>query len=63
MLIQLSTLTKDYIIDVLRVRSQIKEALKLIGFEDSHFIKIFHGCDSDLQLLAVKNSIARIIIL
>jgi ribonuclease D len=41
------------VIDVFRVKAQITEAMKDI-FRDPAVVKIFHGCDSDLQLLAVR---------
>ena len=39
-------------IDVFRLKAHITEAMKDI-FSDPSVVKIFHGCDSDLQLLAV----------
>ena len=52
-LIQMSTCDKDYIVDSLVLR---KDKIQRSGlpeiFADSRFVKIFHGSDSDLQLLA-----------
>ncbi len=38
-------------VDVLRVKQHVTLAFKGI-FQDPSIVKIFHGCDSDLQLLA-----------
>jgi ribonuclease D len=54
-LLQISTCHKDFVIDVFRVKAHITEAMKDI-FRDPSVVKIFHGCDSDLQLLAVRAS-------
>ena len=51
-LMQLSTVEKDYIFDTLVLRDNItKSEIKAI-FEDESVVKVFHGSDSDLQLLA-----------
>lgn len=51
-LIQLSTVDKDYIVDSLVLREEIKASgLKAI-FEDSGVVKVFHGSETDLLLLA-----------
>ena len=48
----MSTAEKDYIVDALKLRSEIpKSELKQI-FEDERIVKIFHGSDTDVQLLA-----------
>jgi exosome complex exonuclease RRP6 len=39
------------VVDVLRVKPHVSAAFKDI-FQDPAIVKIFHGCDSDLQLLA-----------
>lgn len=49
---QLSTIERDYIIDALYLRDQIGYYLKDF-FEDFTKIKLFHGCDYDLQWLKV----------
>jgi ribonuclease D len=46
------------VIDVFRVKALITDAMKGI-FGDPAVVKIFHGCDSDLQLLAVRVSAAK----
>ena len=53
-LIQISSATKDYIVDALRpsVRESAKHLLGELLFENERIVKVFHGCDSDLQLLA-----------
>jgi len=43
------------VVDVFRVKPFITEAMKDI-FKGPSVVKIFHGCDSDLQLLAVRAS-------
>ena len=51
-LLQMSTSEKDYIVDALVLRENVaKSGLKGI-FEDPAVVKVFHGSDSDLQLLA-----------
>ena len=50
--LQISTIENDYIIDAIYLREQIAVYLKEI-FEDFNRIKIFHGCDYDLQWLKV----------
>ena len=51
-LLQLSTNDKDYIFDSLQLRDKIGASpLKQI-FEDPAVVKIFHGSETDLQLLA-----------
>jgi ribonuclease D len=54
----MSTCHKDFVIDVFRVKALITDAIKGI-FGDPVVVKIFHGCDSDLQLLAVRFSAAK----
>ena len=43
----MSTYSKDYIIDVLRVKDKVTQEIKDI-FTNPQVIKIFHGCDSDI---------------
>ena len=50
--LQLSTIERDYIIDAIYLRDKISSSLKEF-FEDFNKIKIFHGCDFDLQWLKV----------
>ena len=59
-LLQMSTIEKDYIVDALVLRDNIaKSGLKDI-FEDPAVVKVFHGSDSDLQLLATDLSIVTV---
>ena len=53
----MSTFAKDYVFDVIRLRSQFTDAFRNI-FADPNIVKILHGCDSDLQLLAVTKKIS-----
>jgi exosome complex exonuclease RRP6 len=51
---------KDYIIDSLVLREAVTESgLKAI-FEDPSIVKIFHGSDTDLQLLATDLEIVTV---
>lgn len=51
-LIQLSTSTKDYIINALQLRDNAQyEGLRRI-LENPSYVKIMHGGDTDIQLLA-----------
>ena len=54
--LQISTIEKDYIVDAIYLRQEIALYLKEI-FEDFSKIKIFHGCDIDLQWLKVDFNI------
>lgn len=59
-LLQMSTAEKDYIVDALVLRDNIgKSGLKDI-FEDPAVVKVFHGSDSDLQLLATDLDIVTV---
>ena len=59
-LVQLSTYEKDYIFDSLTLRTKIAESgLKQI-FEDPAVVKIFHGSETDLQLLATDLDIVTV---
>ena len=49
---QLSTVDKDYILDSLVLRENITKSVLKDVFEDLMIVKVFHGSDSDLQLLA-----------
>jgi len=51
-LLQLSTITTDYIIDAILLRDKIHQYLAKI-FESEDIIKAFHGCDNDLIWLKV----------
>eukprot|EP00826_Nyctotherus_ovalis_P038880 TRINITY_DN3680_c0_g2_i2.p1 TRINITY_DN3680_c0_g2~~TRINITY_DN3680_c0_g2_i2.p1 ORF type:complete len:171 (+),score=19.57 TRINITY_DN3680_c0_g2_i2:242-754(+) len=53
---QVSTSTEDYIIDGLLLWKEIEKHLKDI-FESAEVVKVFHGCDYDLSLLASNHSI------
>ena len=46
----MSTYLKDYVVDVLRIKGTNPTGILPLKeiFEDQKFIKIFHGCDSDL---------------
>ena len=46
-LLQISSITTDYVIDTLLLRDQIGKYLAAI-FESDKIIKVFHGCDGDL---------------
>jgi hypothetical protein len=49
----MSTYQKDYIIDCLVLRrSEIQNSKLKELFLDHKVVKIFHGCDTDMQLLA-----------
>lgn len=51
-LVQLSTYRKDYIIDALQLRTNsLYDGLRLI-LENPQIVKIVHGGDTDIQLLA-----------
>ena len=45
--IQISSMSKTYVIDSLKLHKFIKKYLGNI-FEDNNILKIFHGCDNDL---------------
>lgn len=49
---QVSTGSEDYIIDGLLLWKEIEKHLKDV-FESAGIVKVFHGCDYDLSLLAV----------
>ena len=51
-MIQISTSSKDYVIDAWTLHSLIERYLKPV-FESNKIVKIFHGCDVDLSILAV----------
>ena len=51
-LVQLSTVDKDYIFDSLILREKISQSRLKAIFEDPGIVKIFHGSETDLQLLA-----------
>lgn len=60
-LIQISTCDKDYIIDSLVLRKDAIHNSSLPQlFADSQIVKIFHGSDGDLQLLAADLGILTI---
>lgn len=48
-LMQLSTRSKNYIIDTIALRRYMNELIKI--FADPKVVKIFHGCDSDILWL------------
>ena len=49
--VQISSIQDDIIIDVLKIGSKnVGEALACI-FENKNYVKLFHGCDTDLKLL------------
>jgi len=54
--IQISTIEKDYIVDAIYLRDKIPVYLRGI-FEDFSKIKLFHGCDYDLQWLKIDFNI------
>ena len=64
-LIQISTINSDYLIDSLLLRREGIHAvsddsgLKAI-FESEKYIKVFHGSDSDIQLLATDMDIVAV---
>ena len=57
---QLSTTDKDYIVDALVLRDKIVKSFLKDVFEDPSVVKVFHGSDSDLQLLATDLDIVAI---
>ena len=56
----MSTIEKDYIVDSLVLRNEIGESGLKDIFEDPAVVKIFHGSDSDLQLLATDLDIVTV---
>lgn len=64
-LIQLSTADSDYLIDSLLLRKEGIHSvtgecsLKSI-FESERYVKLFHGSDSDIQLLAIDMDIVAV---
>lgn len=59
-LLQLSTIDKDYIFDSLLLREKIAESRLKTMFEDPTIVKIFHGSETDLQLLATDLDIVTV---
>jgi hypothetical protein len=49
-LMQISTRSDDYLVDLLALRSHVREALGSL-FLDEKLLKVFHGADSDVQWL------------
>jgi len=47
---QVSTRTRDFIVDTLKLRSQLGDALQPI-FDDPSKVKVLHGADMDIQWL------------
>ncbi|CAH1775667.1 unnamed protein product [Owenia fusiformis] len=48
-LMQISTRSSDYIIDTLKLRSELHQLNEV--FTDPAIVKVFHGCDSDIYWL------------
>lgn len=59
-LLQLSTASKDYIFDSLLLREKITQSGLKALFEDPGIVKIFHGSETDLQLLATDLDIVTV---
>mmetsp|Transcript_6450 Transcript_6450/g.8640 ORF Transcript_6450/g.8640 Transcript_6450/m.8640 type:complete len:97 (+) Transcript_6450:753-1043(+) len=59
-LIQLSTFEKDYIFDSLILRDKISSSGLKQLFEDPTVVKILHGCETDIQLLATDLNIVTV---
>lgn len=59
-LLQLSTADKDYILDSLSLRDKITNSRLKQIFEDPTIVKIFHGSETDLQLLATDLGIVTV---
>ena len=59
-LLQLSTVDKDYIFDSLVLRDKITNSRLKDIFQDPAIVKIFHGSETDLQLLATDLGIVTV---
>ena len=59
-LLQISSAEKDYVVDTLQpaLRPLLGQILAPV-FENPDIIKIFHGCGTDIPLLAVRGSLLR----
>ena len=49
-LMQISTRERDFVVDVLALRSRVRDALGR-AFADPHTLKVMHGADNDVQWL------------